>query len=230
MIEEYDAIAARIVEKLRAADPEERARWGAEELRRAEHVRTEGVEQHLIAVGVPGRVRALLRDGLRDTRPFARVSAWLNSDDPGKWCLVLSSSKGSGKTVAAGHWLVSQAPTCPMYWDKDKKARMRLPAWWTAAQLSRLSSFGPELDAVFKHRGPIVVDDMGAEYSDRHGFMQTLVDALVDGRYSEVRPLLMTTNLNAQAFRERYGDRVADRLNEGGAFFEFKSKSMRGAS
>lgn len=229
MIEELDTITARIVEKLRALPPEERARREAEEQLREDRERHEAVERNLRSVGVPDRVRQLMREGLRDTRPLVRVCEWLSSTEPRKWCLVLSSSKGAGKTVAAGHWLAAQKPSCPAYWDKEKKAQVRLPAWWTGPQLSRTSAFGPELDALLKHHGPIVIDDLGVEYSDRNGFMITLVDSLMDARYSEVRPLLITTNLNGQAFRERYGDRVADRLREDAAFCEFNAESMRGA-
>lgn len=208
-------------ERERQAEQQER-----EEARRRERKRLE-------AAGIPRRVRDLLEGGnLTASQALTRAKQWREQQraDSSRWCLVLSADKGAGKTVAAGWWMAESDPSCPSFWDRKRGEDVVLSAWWTAPQLCRVNAYGPEFDALCSHPGPIVLDDLGSEYSDKAGFMQVMIDSLVDARYSEYRPLLITTNLTAKSFRERYGERVTDRLREGGAFFEFREKSMRGAA
>jgi len=55
------------------------------------------------------------------------------------------------------------------------------------------------------------------------------LDELVDTYYGDQRPLLITTNLDREAFKSRYGQRIADRLRECGRWFSIASESLRGA-
>lgn len=180
--------------------------------------------------GVPRRVRDVLDAGPADTTALQRVKRWVGDrgKDSSVWCLVLSSTKGAGKSVAAGWWMRANRARSITYWHKGE--RKDAPAWLTAAAMCRINAYSEEWEAICKHPGPIVIDDLGSEYNDKAGFLQTMVDSLMDARYSEYRPILITTNLNAQAFKERYSERVADRIREGGSFFEFRAESMRRAS
>jgi DNA replication protein DnaC len=77
----------------------------------------------------------------------------------------------------------------------------------------------------------MVIDDLGVEYLDKNGNFLQRLDELIDERYSNYRQTIITTNLNVKAFKERYGERVADRIREGfefgGAFMELAESSMR---
>ena len=77
----------------------------------------------------------------------------------------------------------------------------------------------------------LVIDDLGVEYLDAKGYTQKRFDEILDERYSNFRKTLITTNLNARDFRDRYGTRIFDRIREGlssgGAFVEIGEKSYR---
>ena len=77
----------------------------------------------------------------------------------------------------------------------------------------------------------MVIDDLGIEYLDKNGNFLQRLDELLDERYSNFRKTIITTNLNADAFKDRYGERVADRMREGftwgGGFIELADDSMR---
>lgn len=219
-----DWIATQLAKqpKLSAEELAELERQEREQARRDELQRERReAEQRLVSTGTPRRIRELLGGALDNTRPLRRIRAWVA--EPSSWCLALSSNTGTGKSVAAGWWLRE----CGHGAAKGRNGNP-LRRWWTAAQLSCTDWFGGSFQDIAEMDGPLVIDDLGVEYSDAKGFFQQRLDALMDARYSELRPLLVTTNLNAKEFRERYGKRVADRFREGGAFYEFTAESMRG--
>lgn len=211
------------------AEAEAERKRAEEKARRLAEKEAHDARERLAGAGVPRRVRDILEAGAKDTAALLRVSKWQADRQPHDWCLVLSATKGAGKTVAAGWWMRENQAFRVRCWDK-KRGDFFIPSWWTATGLCRVNAYGPEFEALCEHSGPIVIDDLGSEYNDKAGFLQTMVDSLMDARYSEYRPILITTNLNAQAFKERYSERVADRIREGGSFFEFRAESMRRAS
>ena len=77
----------------------------------------------------------------------------------------------------------------------------------------------------------MVLDDLGIEYLDKNGNFLQRLDEIMDERYSNYRKTIITTNLNSEDFKARYGERIADRIREGfghgGAFMELSDKSMR---
>lgn len=73
----------------------------------------------------------------------------------------------------------------------------------------------------------MVLDDPGTEFLDRAGSMGVRMDGLLDARYREIRKTLITTNLCVEDFSARYGERVMDRIRDGGCFYEFTAESMR---
>ena len=63
----------------------------------------------------------------------------------------------------------------------------------------------------------LVLDEVGADYGTEHS--KTLLFDIINKRYENVRPTIILTNLDAAALREYFGDRVVDRLREGGGKF-----------
>lgn len=126
--------------------------------------------------------------------------------------VVLSGPPGCGKTVAAAWWaLRSPRPT----------------RFIRAAEFARSSRYAHEdRQALFAHRR-MCLDDLGAEYADAKGSFAVDLDELVDLFYADRRRLVITTNLDAKAFRGRYGARIADRLAECGEWIVVRDRSMR---
>lgn len=56
----------------------------------------------------------------------------------------------------------------------------------------------------------LVLDDLGAEWSA--GWVMTKVDAIFSERYNRQRSTIVTTNLGSSEMKNRYADRIIDRL------------------
>ena len=217
---DFRGIANRLLKK-RAEEAE------ANSSREAEVAEQEEAEAHrerfevLKQDGVPKRIRRQLH-GLEKTKPLVRIDRFIR--EPDQWCLVLSSPVGTGKSTAGAYWLWNISP------DRSAAAGgSSIRRWWSASELASVNVFNGELTRL-KQPGPLVIDDLGTEYTDKHGFFDRVLDDLIDARYREELQTLITTNLNHRAFVERYGTRVSDRIREGGAFYEFTGKSLRGQS
>jgi DNA replication protein DnaC len=63
---------------------------------------------------------------------------------------------------------------------------------------------------------------------DSKGAYLSLLDEVVNTRYERLRPTVLTTNIDAQRFRARYGERITDRLNERSGFVVLAGGSLRG--
>jgi DNA replication protein DnaC len=98
----------------------------------------------------------------------------------------------------------------------------------TAARLARWSRYDEAAMEKLLKAKRLVIDDIGTEFMDANGSYQALLDEIVNERYANKRPTLMTTNLEVQAFAARYGERVADRIRESGRFVFVGRDSLRG--
>ncbi|WAM36573.1 ATP-binding protein [Caldicellulosiruptor acetigenus] len=81
-------------------------------------------------------------------------------------------------------------------------------------QLYSSSSGEMEIEVLnnFKNADLIVLDDMGAESST--GWAVEKLYMLVDMRYRDEKPLIVTTNYNLEELKEKLGIRIFDRLIE----------------
>jgi hypothetical protein len=144
--------------------------------------------------------------------------------------LVLSGSAGTGKTLAAVagvHAYVSD----PSMWTPGNKNVPKfvgtMPVWISAGQLARVDHFKQQdVDHVAKAEF-LVIDDLGAEFQDAKGFFGSLLDEVIDSRYSSMRPTVITTNLDTDGFKSRYGVRIVDRIREAGLFVKCGATSLR---
>jgi len=137
------------------------------------------------------------------------------------WCLILSGGKGTGKSTAAAAWLYEEAVRVPTHEERF---------WWNGTRIARTNGYNKEYEKMMKSH-LMVIDDLGVEYLDKNGNFLQRLDELIDERYSNFKRTIITTNLNARAFKERYGERVADRMREGfswgGGYMELSDNSMR---
>tara|TARA_B100000029_G_scaffold373691_1_gene367937 strand:+ start:961 stop:1686 length:726 start_codon:yes stop_codon:yes gene_type:complete len=175
--------------------------------------------------GVPKRIAENLKD-LKDTKAIRIVEDFINAPDRG-WCLILSADKGAGKSTAAAYWLMKQAIMADL-----NPSVMGAPVrkWWSGTRLARVNGYNSEFEKLAQVSF-MVLDDLGIEYLDKNGNFLQRLDEIMDERYSNYRKTIITTNLNSEDFKARYGERIADRIregfNHGGAFMELSDKSMR---
>lgn len=211
---EFLAVVDRL--KTMNADPDAMADYEAgEEQRRAATI-TEVLRQD----GVPRRLRGSVGSGAT-TQATAAVDGWAAS---GGWCLCMSGPAGVGKSFAAGYWLWRRIVDDRRNTDPNNKKR-----WFPAMRLAAVSSYGQELEDLCGVAA-LVIDDLGVEYTDERGAFLSKLDYLLDSRYSEERPTIITTNLDLASFSRRYTERVVDRIREGGSFRRIEGKSQRGGS
>jgi hypothetical protein len=198
-----------------AAEPERRR-----EKKAADHLRF--LESEAAAMGIPTRYRELVRShNPRKTEPMEAVSGDVKM-------LVLSGKTGCGKTAAACWWLFG--PTRNAKEDKYggyQSAPGPKPSFVTSADIATASQFDESRQRGLREASMLVIDDMGIEYSDVKGYFSSIIDTLVNDRYANSRPLIMTTNLSAEAFKLRYGERIADRIREDGRFVSCANDSLR---
>ena len=202
----------------------------------------EWAAKHFGQLPIPSRAKEVVLTQMADTEATAAAA------QAGADILVLSGSPGCGKTVAAALW-VFHFIADPARWAFDDKpvkppkkgeayygcgpARPRFtalsPIWLTAARLSRQDRYDEDSMSELLTTDRLVVDDLGGEYLDKNGFYMGLLDELVNEREANKRATIFTTNLNAKAFRDRYGERIYDRIKEGGRFIACGNVSMRKA-
>ncbi len=147
--------------------------------------------------------------------------------------LALSGPPGTGKTIAACEWLRAFCYDSRNYDVGAVTATFRFdrhpPLFVSSARLARWERYDDERMNVLLKSVRLVVDDIGTEYSDAKGNFMAVFDELVSERAGNKRPTIITTNCDGKAFKERYGERIADRIRESGAFVSLAGPSLRGA-
>lgn len=164
------------------------------------------LEDKLEALGWPRR--ALRVAAVNHVSAFAKLGG-----DPGAHAVVvLAGPPGTGKTVAAAAWALT--------------ARYK-PRFVRSSSFAAMSRYNVDQRSELFTCKALVLDDLGAEYADVKGSFLVDLDELVDTFYGDERPLVITTNLNRESFRERYSDRIADRFRECVRWIAITGPSMR---
>lgn len=214
----YEARARELVELAKING------WGCDELPPPKATSKNDIESSMRIQGVPERIIWTFnpRHVVKDTTALKTVQEFMTKPREA-WCLVLAGPKGCGKSTAAAHYLWEN--TAAQLHSPPKTQR-----WWTAAKVSRVSSFNDELEKLMK-TPVLVIDDLGVEYMDKGGHFGHRLDELISDRYDNFRKTIITTNLNKKDFQDRYGARVTDRIREGfkhgGDYKEINEKSLR---
>lgn len=190
---------------------------------------------HLESCGVPRRNVEVLAsvDRLQDTAAVVGVREWIRS---GKTFCLLAGGFGTGKTMAAGA-VLKMARKNVAFWDHA--AARPVDSWRyskseglfvRAAELASTSPYAEEGRghwARVRRISWLVVDDLGMERLDNAGIWQEQFDLLMDSRYSERRRTVLSTNLDAEAFAQRYLGRAMDRVKHDGMVVLCGSESLR---
>lgn len=183
----------------------------------------------LRAIELPAKDLALiLNDGIRQTPATAAVEGGQAT------IIVLSGGPGVGKTTAASKYLADLVRD-DASWSGERTTYGKPRESWTfrrsalfvtSAQLSRWKIYdGKEMGRLL-NTTRLAIDDAGAEFLE--GRLSATIDEIINERYAHRRETVLTTNLVVGEFRDRYGERVADRILECGKFVGLGKGSMRG--
>jgi DNA replication protein DnaC len=150
-------------------------------------------EETMLRRRIPRRFWELVKEP-KDTLATQYVKALLD----GKGILLLlAGNAGCGKSTAAA-WALSQRPGI----------------WVSAPDLARPAR--GEDDATDRDLATalfLVIDDLGIEYSTDKKYAESRINLVLSKREADLLPTLLTTNLSAEEFKTRYGDRTVSRLN-----------------
>jgi DNA replication protein DnaC len=131
--------------------------------------------------------------------------------------IVLAGHAGVGKSVAACLWLHGQA-----------RGQSQCMRWIQSGDLARGFAYDAEAFNDLSGVYALVIDDFGVEYLDERGRFQTTLEELLSRRFAWMRKTLLTTNeVDPEKFTARYGERIASRLNESGAFIVCAGSDLR---
>jgi DNA replication protein DnaC len=186
----------------------------AELRRREEAIQKEArIWSRIDSAGVGRRNAEALKAGISDSEAVKAVKEWFTA---GKTFLLLSGVPGAGKSLAAAYVV-------------ERVVRTGHKALFVRAfGCTRLSLFDAEdVEATKAMRSVdcLVIDDLGVEsYHDI--WRQTLEDVL-DSRYQDQVATVLTTNLDLAGFKERYGERITDRIRHDGMAAKCGDQSMR---
>lgn len=180
-------------------------------------------------VGVPLRCAEMALE--HDRTPAMQCARdWWETAQPTAFLLLLGGV-GSGKSVA-GAWVTFMA--CNGMYMRNPNVDSRLlrgeGMFIRAAEVSRSTmsdyeSADRELFEELCDAKLLVLDDLGAERS-WDGWLSRL-DELLDRRYGDRRRTVITSNLDAAAFKLRYGARIADRIRHDGTVVSAGRDSLR---
>lgn len=169
--------------------------------------RSKGRLEALLEYGFPRRAVEIVRAGVASEPAIERLRSHVTASQ----ILVVSGPKGIGKTVAATWWAAQR---------RDRVGFVRASSFASSSRYDREARAD-----MLAH--PLVLDDLGAEFVDTKGSFATDLDELIDVFYSDLRPLVITTNCTGEQFRSRYGERIADRLRECGRWINLTGESLR---
>lgn len=164
-------------------------------------------------IGIPRKDIGAIRGG-KVTNAMRAVADFAAGP---KTILVLSGSPGSGKSFAASRFLCDTA--AGNTWTTAK--------FLDVSTLARVSRYDEKAMKEIEEASALVIDDLGMEFDDKSGAFRSLLDAVINARYANALKTVITTNLDATAFKARYGERVADRIREVGAFVVCGGESLR---
>jgi DNA replication protein DnaC len=218
----------KLVRHIETGSAEDKAEWesGQERLRaaRAENLR----HARKVAVksfGLPLNNLDLIRaGGVRETAATRALA--LAGDAP---LVILSGPTGHGKTVVASKWLYDWLKDESSWeWDNDVTPRLRGSGQFiTAGDMADIAFEPSHLKRALCAKTRLVIDELGVEYLDKDGRVMAMFNSVLNQRYASKHLTLITTNLNADEFKERYEGRIGGRIREVGAFMEVGGYDLR---
>jgi hypothetical protein len=142
-----------------------------------------------------------------------------------KAILLMFGGAGAGKTAAAT-WVLTHA-TSRLYEPWEVSLDPAKGLFVRAAAAARIPRFDDHGEWARMLRVPwLVLDDLGIETLT--DYWAERVNELVDARYGDRRRTVLTSNLTAEAFKARYGERIVSRLRDDAIIVDVGSDDLRG--
>lgn len=208
----------------------EAERQQAEEKAAADQREAERVYKLKISCGFSPRNVSVTFDDFKPATPEqekAKATAKRYADhitDGGAGCLIMIGSVGTGKTMLA------TAIAAQFIEAKKKCCIARLSEMMRDFKDSwRKDSDRSESQVMeyYSNVGLLVLDEIGVQFDSDTEKMY--IFEVIDGRYQNMKPTVLISNLDLAGVKASIGERVYDRLREdGGKVIAFDWPSMRG--
>lgn len=150
--------------------------------------------------------------------------------DGKKMSVALMGGVGNGKTTLAMSTLktlnMAYRNYCITHYGGSRET---FGLWADAPEIAMRSMNSLTMLTKCKDAHLLVIDDLGEEAKEVscYGNIITPVADILSSRYRDGKPTIITTNLDAQGIREKYGDRIADRMREQFEIIPFINPSFR---
>ena len=92
-------------------------------------------------------------------------------------------------------------------------------------KVTSMRTYADNLNELIDRDGPMIIDDIGSENASDSAI--ELMYRIVDGRYRNMKRLMLSTNLKMAEFNKVYGDRIMSRLVEMCVIQEITGKDLR---
>lgn len=167
-------------------------------------------------------------DGQRKALSFCRhyVKTFDAIRETGR-CMVLIGKPGTGKThlgVAVANELLHKTSRTAVYRTVGSILQAIRATYDRGSERSEA-----EILASLIEPDLLVLDEVGVSKEQPSDFELTTLFAIINGRYEQVRPTVVISNLDASQLPMAMGERCVDRLREGGMIVvPFEWESHRG--